>query len=127
MKWFVHALKNTFNFSGRARRQEYWMYYLFGIIISFVIIMIEEMLNLKFSPEVGILSTLFGIIFMIPSLSVTVRRLHDIGRSGAWILIIFIPFGAIVLFVFTVLDSQQQTNRWGPSQKPLQSDSSYSV
>ncbi|SUX55523.1 Inner membrane protein yhaH [Lysinibacillus sphaericus] len=75
MKWFVHALKNTFNFSGRARRQEYWMYYLFGIIISFVIVMIEEMLNLKFSPEVGILSTLFGIIFMIPSLSVTVRRL----------------------------------------------------
>jgi len=67
------------------------------------------------SAAVGIL----GLALIIPSLAVTVRRLHDTGRSGWWWLISIVPFGSIVLFVFTVLDSQPGDNQWGPNPKGI--------
>lgn len=118
MSWFIHVMKNTFNFSGRARRKEYWMFALMTFLISIVLTTIDIVAGLEFAPEVGVLSTIFGLIILIPSLSVTVRRLHDTGRSGAWILIGLIPLvGLIVILVFMVLDSQQDTNRFGPNPK----------
>ena len=62
--------------------------------------------------------TILGLVHFIPSLAVTVRRLHDTGKSGWWLLIAFIPFiGAIVLLVFLVQDSHPGTNEWGPNPK----------
>lgn len=128
MSWFIHVMKNTFNFSGRARRKEYWMFALMTFVISFVLTMIDIFAGLEFAPEVGVLSTIFGLIILIPSLSVTVRRLHDTGRSGAWILIGLIPLiGWIVMLVFMVLDSQPETNRFGPNPKAASAQYNYGV
>ncbi|OZS78468.1 hypothetical protein CF394_06845 [Tetzosporium hominis] len=128
MSWFIHVMKNTFNFNGRARRKEYWMFALMTFVISFVLTMIDIFAGLEFAPEVGILSTIFGLIILIPSLAVTVRRLHDTGRSGAWILIGLIPLiGWIVMLVFMVLDSQPETNRFGPNPKAASTQYNYSV
>lgn len=128
MSWFLHVMKNAFNFSGRARRKEYWMFALMTFIISFVLTMIDIFAGLEFAPEVGVLSTIFGLLILIPSLSVTVRRLHDTGRSGAWILIGLIPLvGWIVMLVFMVLDSQPETNRFGPNPKAASTQYNYGV
>lgn len=128
MNYFTQPMKNAFNFSGRARRKEYWMFALFTAIISIVLMIIETLIGLEFTEGVGVLSTLFSLVILIPSLSLLFRRLHDTGRSAAWILIALIPvIGGIVLFVFTVLDSQPQTNKWGPNPKGAQQEYSYNV
>lgn len=128
MNYFTQPMKNAFNFSGRARRKEYWMFALFTAIISIVLMIIETLIGLEFTEGVGVLSTLFSLVILIPSLSLLFRRLHDTGRSAAWILIALIPvIGGIVLFVFTVLDSQPQTNKWGPNPKGTSQEYSYNV
>lgn len=99
-------------FSGRARRSEYWYFLLFSFLVSTVASMIDAALH---SVVLGLLVTL-GLI--LPSLAVGVRRLHDIGRSGWWLLIALIPLvGAIVLIVFACTDSQPGPNRFGPPVK----------
>jgi len=99
-------------FSGRARRSEYWYFYLAYVLAAVVAAIIDAMLDVTF---VGIVLTL---ALVIPSLAVAVRRLHDVGKSGWWLLIGLIPFvGAIVLLVFSCQDSQPGTNKWGPSPK----------
>ncbi|MBE4909647.1 DUF805 domain-containing protein [Bacillus luteolus] len=113
MSWFLKAIKNYAVFRGRARRTEYWMFVLVSAIFAFVIAFIEPFLGIE-----PILSGIYSLFLLLPSLSVTVRRLHDTGRSGWWILISLIPLiGAIVLFVFTVLDSEPGENKYGPSPK----------
>lgn len=128
MQWIILAMKNALNFKGRARRKEYWMFALFTFIVSIVLTIIDTALGLEFAPEVGVLSTLFSLVVLIPSISLLFRRLHDTGRSAAWILIGLIPLiGWIVLIVFTVQDSQPQTNKWGPNPKGAQQEYSYNV
>lgn len=120
MKWFILAMKNSFNFTERARRKEYWMFILITSIISIALSIFETLVGLEFTEDVGILSTLFSIILIIPSISVTVRRLHDIGKSGWWVLINLIPIiGQIVLLVFTIKDSTPGTNVYGPNPKEV--------
>lgn len=119
MDWFIKAMRNTFNFSDRARRKEYWMFALITFIFSLTIGVIE--LNsgmIETVNQYGPLSMLLALIFFLPSLSVAVRRLHDVGRSGWWLLLAFIPFvGFIVLFIFSVLDSEPGENKYGPNPK----------
>lgn len=118
MKWFIAAMKKAFDFSGRSRRKEYWMFILFTFIISIPLTIIDTVLGLEFAEDMGILSTLFSIILIVPSISVTVRRLHDIGKSGLWILLNLIPvIGQIVLLVFSVKDSNPGNNIYGPNPK----------
>ena len=106
------ALGQYAGFSGRARRSEYWWFYLFAVLVYAVAAGIDAVIGVT---AVIIIATL-GLI--IPTLAVTVRRLHDTSRSGWWILIGFVPLiGAIVLFVFEVLDSTPGTNEYGPSPK----------
>jgi uncharacterized membrane protein YhaH (DUF805 family) len=100
-------------FSGRARRSEFWWYTLFAFVVYLVVALVDAVLN----------TTLLGLIvslgLLLPTLAVTVRRLHDTGRSGWWILISLIPLvGAIVLLVFECSDSEPGPNRFGPSPKP---------
>jgi len=118
MDWFLGALKKYAVFEGRARRREYWFFALFVVLISVVLTIIDAMIGTMTSQGAGILSGLFCLAVLIPSLAVGARRLHDTGRSGWWLLIGLIPFiGAIVLIVFFLLDSQPGTNAYGPNPK----------
>ena len=115
MNWYLQALKNYANFSGRARRKEYWYFALFNLIISFVLGFIDGMIG-SFSPEagMGLLGGIYTLAILIPGLSVSVRRLHDTDRSGWWLLIGLVPLiGAIVLLVFMVQDSKAGSNKFG--------------
>lgn len=118
MKWFLETMKKAFNFSDRSRRKEYWMFMLIATLIMFVLTFVDIFAGLEIAEDVGILSTLFSLILIIPSLAVTFRRLHDTGKSGWWILISLIPFiGWIVLLIFTVQDSESGVNRFGSNPK----------
>jgi uncharacterized membrane protein YhaH (DUF805 family) len=113
MEWYLKVLKNYVGFQGRARRKEYWMFALFNLIIGLVLGFVEGMLNLS-----QVLSTIYTIAVFLPSLAVGVRRLHDTGRSGLWLLISFIPLiGLIVLLVFFCEDSKENENQYGPNPK----------
>jgi uncharacterized membrane protein YhaH (DUF805 family) len=119
MDWFLGALRKYAVFEGRARRREYWFYVLFVVVISVVLTIADMMLGLYDAASgAGLLSCVFGLAVLIPSLAVGARRLHDTGRSGWWLLIGLIPLiGAIVLIVFFLLDSQPGTNPYGPNPK----------
>jgi uncharacterized membrane protein YhaH (DUF805 family) len=118
MDWYLGVLKKYAEFSGRARRKEYWMFVLFNLIIVFVLGFIDGVLGLTTEGGMGILGGLYSLAVLLPSIAVGVRRLHDTGRSGWWLLIAFVPFiGAIVLIVFFVLDSQPGGNEYGPNPK----------
>lgn len=113
MEWYLAVLKNYAGFAGRARRQEYWMFLLFNMIIAIVLGFLEGLFG---SP--GILGAIYSLAVLVPSIAVSMRRLHDTGRSGLWLLIGFVPvLGAIVLLIFFIQDSMQGSNQYGPSPK----------
>jgi uncharacterized membrane protein YhaH (DUF805 family) len=111
MSWFMQALKNYAAFEGRARRKEFWFFVLFFVIALIVASIIDRLIGLP------ILTIIVSLGLIIPSISVSVRRLHDTGRSGWWYLISLIPIVGLVLIVFYVLDSKPETNAYGPSPK----------
>jgi uncharacterized membrane protein YhaH (DUF805 family) len=112
INYYTGVLKNYAGFEGRARRAEYWQFALVNIIITIVLDVIG--LAVKF-PLLGLV---YGLAILVPSLAVAFRRLHDTGRSAWWILIALVPFvGAIVLLVFTCLDSTPGPNQFGPNPK----------
>ncbi|MGO9512368.1 MAG: DUF805 domain-containing protein [Steroidobacteraceae bacterium] len=118
MNWYLDVLKKYAQFSGRARRKEYWFFVLFSAIISLVLMMIDSATGMKVAAGYGLLSSLYSLAVLIPSLAVAVRRLHDTTRSGWWLLIGFIPLiGAIILIIFFVSDSSPETNEYGPNPK----------
>lgn len=119
MNWYLHVFKNYATFSGRARRKEYWMFFLISALISIVLTLLDILLGTySVEYEAGLFSGLYSLLILIPSIAVVVRRLHDTDRSGWWILISLIPLiGVIVLFVFICLDSQPGTNRFGANPK----------
>ncbi|WP_448757939.1 DUF805 domain-containing protein [Aggregatibacter sp.] len=119
MNWYLHVLKNYATFSGRARRKEYWIFFLISALISIVLTLLDILLGTySVEYEAGLFSGLYSLLILIPSIAVVVRRLHDTDRSGWWILISLIPLiGVIVLFVFMCLDSQPGTNRFGANPK----------
>lgn len=113
MNWYLDVLKKYAVFNGRARRKEYWMFFLFNIIIAVVLGIIEGIVG---GP--GVLGALYGLAVLLPSIGVSIRRLHDTDRSGWWLLIGLVPLiGAIVLLVFFVQDSQAAENQYGPNPK----------
>lgn len=121
MNWWFTAMKKYVVFSGRARRAEYWMFYLFTLIFGVVAIILDNALGLANEETgYGILYVLFGLAVALPYLSVTVRRLHDVGKSGWWIFINLIPIvGSIWLFILTVTDSQPFENQYGINPKAI--------
>ncbi len=113
MNWYMEVLKKYAMFSGRSRRTEYWMFTLFNIIISVVLSVVDGVVG-----TMGILSMVYFIAILVPSLAVSIRRLHDTDRSGWWLLVGLIPFvGAIILLVFMVQDSQPSQNQYGENPK----------
>jgi uncharacterized membrane protein YhaH (DUF805 family) len=121
MNWYLEALKKYAVFSGRARRTEYWMFVLFNFIFSIATICIDFVVGAASGlPGIGFLFLLYGLGTFIPSLAVAVRRLHDTGRSGWWMLIGLVPLiGAIVLIVFNVQAGQPGANKYGPDPKAV--------
>jgi len=109
------------DFSGRARRSEYWYYALFNFLVAIalyipIIALVVSDSELFFLP--GILLLLYFLASFIPSLAVVVRRLHDTGRSGWYYFMGMIPLvGGIILIIFLVEDSKPGTNEWGPNPK----------
>jgi uncharacterized membrane protein YhaH (DUF805 family) len=119
MNWYLQVLKKYATFEGRARRREYWFFQLFNVL-AFIALLLVDGLTGTINKEagVGLLSGLYLLVTLIPSVAVTVRRLHDTDRSGWWLLIAFIPvLGDIALIVFACLDSQPGANRFGPNPK----------
>ena len=112
MSWYIKALKNYFTFSGRARRKEYWMFVLFYIIFAIVAGVVDALLGTQ-----GIVSAIYLLAMIIPSISAAVRRLHDTNRSGWWFLIGLVPLIGIILLVFLVQDSRDEDNRFGETPK----------
>ena len=119
MSWYLEVLKKYAVFSGRARRAEYWYFVLFNIIVAVVLSLIDTLLGtFNIMQGDGLLSGLYALAVLIPTLAVTVRRLHDIDRTGWWIFINLIPLiGFIVLLVFAVTDGTPGSNRYGPNPK----------
>jgi uncharacterized membrane protein YhaH (DUF805 family) len=119
MKWFLVVLKKYADFTGRAQRAEYWYFALFYILFFIVLALIDGRVGaFNHAMGVGFLSGVFALAMLIPSLAVTVRRLHDTSRSGWWILISLIPLiGGIVLLVFACQDSAPGDNAYGPNPK----------
>ena len=112
-------LRKFADFSGRARRAEYWWFYLLVIVGYLVASIIDSLMGLDGTVgPYGIITLVFGLAMLLPSIAAGVRRLHDTDRSGWWMLIAFVPLvGVIVLLVFFVLEGTQGENRFGPDPK----------
>lgn len=118
MDWYLKVLKNYVGFDGRARRKEYWMFTLFNVIVSIVLAIIDGMGGFMTESGIGMLGLLYTLAVLLPSIAVSVRRLHDIDKSGWWLLLILVPLiGVIVLLVFAVLEGTRGANRFGPDPK----------
>ena len=119
MDWYLDVLINKYaTFSGRARRKEYWMFLLINLVVSVALALIDSLIGSVSESGMGLLSSVYSIGVLIPSLALSVRRLHDIGRTGWWVLISIIPvIGAVVLLVFMLLDSEPGSNRYGANPK----------
>jgi len=121
MNWYLKVLKQYADFSGRARRKEYWMFVLFDIIFAIVAMILDNILGLTAGElPYGFFYFLYGLALLIPALAVAVRRLHDVGTSGWMILIALIPIiGAIWLLGLMVSDSNPGENQYGPNPKEV--------
>lgn len=135
MEWYLKVVKNNYaNFSGRARRAEFWYFFLIYVLIYVALSLLAATLiyiaSLFGSPSalvsvlsalgfiISILRSLFSLAMFIPSIAVGIRRLHDTGRSGWWLLIGLVPLiGTIVLIVFFAQDGSFDRNEYGPSPK----------
>ncbi len=122
MEWYLLVLKRYAEFNGRSRRKEYWMFTLYNIVI-FLVLYVAGFVTLLRS---SIYMLFFGLAFiyalavLVPNLAVGVRRLHDIDKSGWFILISLIPaVGGLILLVLLALDGTPGDNRYGPSPKAV--------
>ena len=127
MSWYIEVIKKNAVFSGRARRKEYWMFVLVNMIIAILIGILvgiatssDANSNTKIAPVFNCISSLYSLAILLPSLGVFVRRLHDIGKSGWWFFIGFIPLiGEIWLLVLMCTDGQSGSNQYGPNPKEV--------
>jgi uncharacterized membrane protein YhaH (DUF805 family) len=119
MNYFIYCLKNYATFTGRARRSEYWFFVLFNTIFSVSAVVSDSILG--FDTELsgyGPLSILYSLGTIVPSLAVAVRRLHDLGKTGWYFLILLIPIaGWIWFFVLMVTEGHSDNNIYGPNPK----------
>lgn len=129
MNWYLKVLKQYADFSGRARRKEFWMFTLFHFLFIFLIVFLSFYLSGDLYEETETnftVVTLFGLYILatiIPSIAVTVRRLHDVGKSGWFYFINLIPYiGGFILLIFTCMDSVNKPNKWGENPKGTGND-----
>lgn len=120
MNWYLKALKQYADFSGRARRKEFWIFYLVNILISWALSILDFMFSTYFFT---IVSFVYSLAVFIPTIASGVRRLHDIGKSGAYILLIFLPLiGWIWLLILLCMEGESKPNHWGEDPKGAGND-----
>lgn len=127
--WVLEVFSKYAIFDGRARRSEYWYWYLFNFFVSIFMAVVSVVINLPFETETdygigwfGLFINLVVIVYslgiVIPNLAVTVRRLHDTNRSGWWYFISMVPFiGGIILLIYLIEDGTPGDNQYGPNPK----------
>jgi uncharacterized membrane protein YhaH (DUF805 family) len=111
---FMTAVKTCFSkyvdWNGRALRSEYWWWVLFVVIVSIVLAIVDMALGIQ------ALGPLFSLATLLPGLFVGVRRLHDGGRSGWWMLIVIVPLiGVLVLLYWLIIEGEKSDNKYGPA------------
>lgn len=111
LNYYTGVLKNYAGFQGRARRAEYWQFFLVNFVISIVLNIIGAVIGFS------LLGDIYALAVLVPTIAVTTRRLHDTGRSGWWQLLDLTLIGGIVVFVFTLLEGNQGANQHGPDPK----------
>ncbi|MCP4440872.1 MAG: DUF805 domain-containing protein [Aureispira sp.] len=115
MEWYKVCMQKYADFSGRARRSEFWYFFLMNFLIGIVTTIIDRTIG-TFDPRTGygVVNGIYSLAVFIPSLAVGARRLHDIGKSGWLQLIVLIPLvGIIVLIVFWATEGVRETNEYG--------------
>ena len=130
MNWYPRImLRNYARFSGRARRKEYWMFFLVYALLSgsitAVVMGLDWVVDFvtrgrwadSFSLEAGLTLGVFALVHLLPSIAVTVRRLHDTGRSGWFMLLALIPVIGLVLIYFLAIEGEKSENAFGPDPK----------
>lgn len=122
MNWYLKVLKNYANFSGRARRKEYWFFVLFNVIFAVAAMILDNVLGLAMRDVgYGPFYLLYALATLIPGIAVSVRRLHDIGKSGWYFLLAFIPcVGGIILLVFALTPGDTYSNEYGADPKEFE-------
>ena len=112
INWFMKVVtQHYFDFNGRARRAEFWWYVLVNLIIAIIIGVIANIIHFP------LLSSLYSLALLLPSLGVGVRRLHDINRSGWWLLIGLIPLVGLLLIYWCAQPGTSGANTYGPDPK----------
>ena len=129
MEWYLKVMRDNYvNFKGRARRKEYWMFVLVYVIILIACMVLDNALGTVFMMDAGPLGEIsmgYGwlysiciLVHFLPGLSLVVRRLHDVGKSGWFYLLVLFPIiGWIWLLVLYCTEGQKQDNKWGPDPK----------
>jgi uncharacterized membrane protein YhaH (DUF805 family) len=119
MEYYFSVLKNYAVFSGRARRKEYWMFTLMNIVVLMILVASDAFTSaFDTGYGVGYLTIFYSLAILIPSLAVTIRRLHDTGRSGWWYFIGLVPVvGSIAMLVFTLQEGNIGSNEYGQDPK----------
>ena len=117
MNWYLGVLKKYATFTGRAQRAEYWYFVLFSTIISIILTILDVMFGTLSPSGTGLLSGIYSLAVFIPAIAVGARRLHDIGKSGWWLLIAIIPIiGWILIIIWFATDSKED-NQYGENPK----------
>jgi uncharacterized membrane protein YhaH (DUF805 family) len=116
MKHFLQAFRKYAQFSGRAKRAEFWWFFVLATIFCFLLAVVDSMIGTySESLEMGLLSTVFGLSTIVPTFSVGARRLHDVNSSGWWQLLLLVPlFGALFLIYLMLQRGAAEENRFGP-------------
>lgn len=127
-----HALTHYAQLKGRARRSEYWNFVLFclllGVVCSILDVLLKTYVRIGGTIGIPLLTTLASLALTIPQICCLVRRLHDIGKSGLWYFLAFIPLvGSIIILIWLCRDSDAGTNRFGPSPKQVSKQASKQV
>lgn len=111
MEYMLMPLKKFADFNGRARRKEYWMFMLFYLIISILVGFLDEMIFNTSEGNVGIFGLILYLVLLIPYLAVTIRRMHDVGKSGWYCLI------PIYNLILALTEGEKGFNEYGPDPK----------
>ncbi|MFH1867770.1 MAG: DUF805 domain-containing protein [Candidatus Omnitrophota bacterium] len=112
MNWYLVVLKKYAVFKGRARRKEYWMFALFNLIIAFVLGLIEAIIGINSGSKESLLGNIYSLAVLVPTIAVGIRRMHDVNKSG-WFLLI-----PIYNFILAIKEGDEGDNRFGPDPKP---------
>ena len=114
MSWYLEVLKKYTVFDERAGRPEFWYFVLFNIIVGFSLAILDVVLETVSSGGVGLFYSIYLLAVLCPGIAVGIRRLHDINRSGWWLLIELIPIVGLILIGWWITESDSGANQYGP-------------